>query len=115
MSLSNAAVSTNLTSTMCTLIPPGSWTYMEQDGTPYTFEFGVTKLLTNATTVCPDNEPGPCTTGDSLCPVMSGPFPPIPPCVPVEQFCYENCLTPPCFLDVPDPTTGLCPFTSNCS
>ena len=79
MSLSNAAVSTNLTSTMCTLIPPGVWTYMDQSGTPYTYQFGETKLQTNATVICPDNEPGPCSTGDSLCPVMSGPFPPVPP------------------------------------
>jgi len=112
ISLSNAAVSTELTSTQCDLIPPGTWTYMEQDGTPYTYSFGATNLLTNSTVVCPDNVRGPCDSGDSLCPVMSGPFPPIPTCVPVEQYCFENCLDPPCFLDVPDPT---CPLVSNCN
>jgi len=114
MSLSNAAVSTNLTSTKCTLIPPGSWTYMDQDGTPYTYSFGATMLQKDPTMVCPDNAFGPCDTGDSLCPIMSGPFPPIPPCVPVEAYCYENCLSPPCFLDVPD-SSGICPLVSNCS
>jgi hypothetical protein len=34
--------------------------------------------------------------------------------VPSAQYCYENCLTPPCFKDVPDPQTHLCPTTSNC-
>lgn len=114
ISLSNAAVTTNLRSTMCTLTSGGVWTYKEQDGTPYTFQYGLTMLVTDGTTVCPDGEPGPCSTGDSLCPLMSGPFPPVPPCVPTMQFCYENCETPPCFKDVPNPTTGLCPFPSNC-
>jgi uncharacterized protein YjbI with pentapeptide repeats len=112
MSLSNAVVSTTLTSTMCTLILPGYWTYMDQNGTPYTYQYGETKLQTDDTVVCPNGERGPCATGDSLCPVNSGPYPPIPPCIPVAQYCYENCLTPPCFLDTPDPT---CPLVSNCS
>jgi len=115
MSLSNAAVSTTLAPTMCLLILPGYWTYMDQNGTPYTYQYGETKLQTDDTVVCPNGERGPCATGDSLCPVKSGPYPPIPPCIPVAQYCYENCLTPPCFLDTPDPTTGQCPFTSNCS
>ena len=114
MVLSNAAVSTTLTSTKCTLLPPGSWMYMDQDGIPYTFAFGATQLKTDATVTCPDGAGGPCTTGDSLCPIMSGPFPPVPPCVPNAQYCYENCLTPPCFKDVPDPNTHLCPSPSNC-
>jgi uncharacterized protein YjbI with pentapeptide repeats len=114
MILSNAAVSTTLTSTKCTLIPPGSWMYMDQDGVPYTYAFGATKLKSDATVTCPDGAGGPCTTGDSLCPIMMGPFPPIPPCVPAAQYCYENCLNPPCFKDVPDPNTHLCPSPSNC-
>jgi uncharacterized protein YjbI with pentapeptide repeats len=114
MVLNNAAVSTMLTSTKCTLIPPGSWMYMDQDGVPYTYAFGDTKLQTDPTVTCPDGDGGPCNTGDSLCPVMKGPFPPIPPCVPSEQFCYENCLDPPCFKDVPNPNTHLCPSPSNC-
>jgi len=59
ISLSNAAVSTELTSTQCDLIPPGTWTYMEQDGTPYTYSFGATNLLTNSTVVCAGNVLGP--------------------------------------------------------
>ena len=114
MVLSNAAVSTTLTSANCTLIAPGSWMYMDQDGVPYTYAFDATMLKTDATVTCPDGLAGPCNTGDSLCPLMSGPFPPIPPCVPSEQYCYENCLKPPCFKDVPDPQTHLCPATSNC-
>ena len=114
MVLANAAVSTMLTSTKCKLIPPGSWMYMDQDGVPYTYAFGDTQLKSDATVTCPDGAGGPCTTGDSLCPIMMGPFPPIPPCVPVEQYCYENCLNPPCFKDVPNPNTHLCPSPSNC-
>ena len=114
MILSNAAVSTMLTSKKCTLIPPGSWMYMDQDGIPYTYAFGETQLKTDATVTCPDGAGGPCTTGDSLCPIMMGPFPPIPPCVPAAQYCYENCLIPPCFKDVPDPMTHQCPSPSNC-
>ena len=82
MVLANAAVSTMLTSTKCTLIPPGSWMYMDQDGIPYTYAFGETQLKSDPTVTCPDGAGGPCTTGDSLCPIMSGPFPPIPPCIP---------------------------------
>jgi uncharacterized protein YjbI with pentapeptide repeats len=114
MALSNAAVSTTLTSQLCTLIPPGSWMYMDQDGIPYTFAFEETKLKTDARVICPNGRAGPCTTGDSLCPLMSGPFPPIPPCVPSAQYCYENCLTPACFKDVPDPVTRQCPSPSKC-
>ena len=114
MVLANAAVSTMLTSTKCKLIPPGSWMYMDQDGVPYTYAFGETQLKSDATVTCPDGAGGPCTTGDSLCPIMMGPFPPIPPCVPVAQYCYENCLNPPCFKDVPNPNTHLCPSPSNC-
>jgi uncharacterized protein YjbI with pentapeptide repeats len=118
MSLSNAAVSVStdspLTTTMCTLIRPGSWTYTDQNGTPYTYEYGATMLQTDTSVVCPDNEFGPCSTGDSLCPVMSGPYPPVPPCTPVQEYCWENCEMPPCYLDMPDPDTGLCPFVSNC-
>ncbi len=114
MVLTNAAVSTTLTSTKCTLIQPGSWMYKDQDGIPYTYAFGPTKLQTDLSVTCPDGASGPCMTGDSLCPVRMGPFPPIPPCVPTEGFCYENCLNPPCFKDVPDPNTHLCPSPSNC-
>ena len=115
MMLSNAAVSTTLTSQKCTLIPPGSWMYMDQDGIPYTYAFGETKLKTDAHRHLSERRrPVRCTTGDSLCPLMSGPFPPIPPCVPAAQYCYENCLDPPCFKDVPEPDTHLCPLTSNC-
>lgn len=110
--LTNAAVSTTLTSTKCMLIPPGSWMYMDQDGIPYTFAFGETKLMTDATATCPDAAAGPCTTGDSLCPIMQGPFPAVPPCVPSAQYCYENCLNPPCFKDVPK--NNVCPSPSNC-
>ena len=112
--LSNSAVSTTLTSQTCTLIPPGSWMYTDQDGIPYTYAFGATMLMTDTSVVCPNGSPGPCTSADSLCPLSSGPFPPVPPCVPTAQYCYENCLTPPCFKDVPDPTTHLCPSPSNC-
>jgi uncharacterized protein YjbI with pentapeptide repeats len=54
MVLANAAVSTMLTSTKCTLIPPGSWMYMDQDGVPYTYAFGETQLKTDPTVTCPD-------------------------------------------------------------
>jgi uncharacterized protein YjbI with pentapeptide repeats len=111
MILSNSAVSTTLTSTKCMLIPPGSWMYTDQDGIPYTYAFGETKLQTDDSVTCPNGDSGPCTSGDLLCPVMSGPFPPVPPCVPSAQYCYENCLMPPCFKDIPDPT---CPLNSNC-
>jgi uncharacterized protein YjbI with pentapeptide repeats len=114
MNLSNAAVSTNLTSTKCTLIPPGAWTYTEQDGVPYTYSYGETKLKSDGTVTCPDNHIGNCTSGDSLCPIEMGPFPPVPACAPSPEFCWENCYNPPCFDDVPD-QNGICPFgPSNC-
>jgi hypothetical protein len=111
VSLANAAVSTTLTSTMCTLTAPGSWTYKEQDGTTYTYQFDATKLQTDGSVLCPDNRPGPCTTGDSLCPIEMGPFPVIPECVSSYDYCYENCLMPPCFQDKPP----NCPFAPTCN
>jgi uncharacterized protein YjbI with pentapeptide repeats len=97
MRLSNAAVSTTLTTPNCTLIAPGAWSYVEQDGTPYTYAFGATRLKTDHTVICPDNGFGPCDSAESLCPVGDGPFPPVPPCTPVMQYCWENCFDPPNF------------------
>jgi hypothetical protein len=87
--LRNAVVSTTA----------GTWMFMEQDGTPFTFPFGATVLgafATDATVICPNDETGLCSM-DKLMPVADGPFPPQPPCVPSEQFCFENCLDPPNF------------------
>ncbi|MDX2167709.1 MAG: pentapeptide repeat-containing protein [Deltaproteobacteria bacterium] len=81
---------------------PGSWTFNEQDGTPFTFAYGATQLgpfSTDPSVTCPNGDGGPCTAG-TLTPV-TGPFPPIPRCVPTEQFCFENCLTPPNFTNHP--------------
>src|SRR5215471_5418584 len=67
MILSNADVSTTLTSTKCMLIPPGSWMYTDQDGIPYTYAFGATQLQTDPSVTCPNGLAGPCTSADSLC------------------------------------------------
>jgi len=93
VTLRNAAVST----------APGSWTFTEQDGTPFTYEYAATQLgalATDPSVICPNNANGPCTPG-TLTPVNNGPFPPIPPCVPSRDFCYENCLDPPNFTKHP--------------
>jgi hypothetical protein len=84
-SLNNASVST----------ADGSWTFTEQDGTPYTYAYGATKLGLAATTntaFCPDSDTGPC-VGAKLTPVSGGPFPPVPACVPKPPR-YDNCLPP---------------------
>ena len=93
VTLRNAAVST----------APGSWTFTEQDGTPFTYNYAATQLgalATDPSVICPNNANGPCTPG-TLTPVNNGPFPPIPPCVPSRDFCYENCLDPPNFTKHP--------------
>ena len=93
VTLRNAAVST----------APGSWTFTEQDGTPFTYEYAATQLgalATDPSIICPNNANGPCGPG-TLTPVNNGPFPPIPPCVPSREFCYENCLDPPVFTKHP--------------
>jgi len=82
---------------------PGNWMFTEQDGTPFTLQYSATAigaLASETSVVCPDGESGPCTSG-TLTPVMMGPFPPQPPCVPSEQFCFENCLDPPNFSNTP--------------
>jgi len=85
----------------------GSWTFTEQDGTPFTFEYGATQLgafATDDSVTCPNDADGPCTPS-TLTPVDNGPFPPQPKCVPTYQFCYENCLDPPVY-DVQPPQCG---------
>lgn len=85
VSLNNAAIATM----------PGAWTYMDQDGAPVTFEYEATNLgalASDPTVICPDGMNGPC-TGDRLTPVMNGPFPPIPPCVPTPPQ-FDNCAAP---------------------
>lgn len=94
VTLRNAAVSTT----------PGTWTFTEQNGAPFTFAYDATALgafTTDTSVICPDNANGPCDTPASLVPVENGPYPPQPPCVPSYQFCYENCLNPPVFTDQP--------------
>ena len=81
----------------------GSWTFTEQDGTPFTFEYNATQLgafASDGSVICPSNASGPCTM-DKLTPVDNGPFPPKPSCVPTYQFCYENCLDPPVYNQSP--------------
>lgn len=81
----------------------GSWTFTEQDGTPFTFAYGATALgafATDTSVTCPNNDGGPCTPG-TLTPVDHGPFPPVPPCVPTYEYCFENCLDPPNFSQRP--------------
>lgn len=93
VTLRNAAVST----------APGSWTFTEQDGTPFTYSYDATQLgalATDPSVICPNNANGPCTPS-TLTPVDHGPFPPIPPCVPSRDFCYQNCLDPPNFTNHP--------------
>ncbi len=83
--LSNSAVSTE----------SGTWMFTEQDGTPFTFGYGATQLgalATDTSVTCPDGGRGPCGP-NRLTPVMNGPFPPQPPCVPKPPR-YDNCLTP---------------------
>jgi hypothetical protein len=96
--LRNAAVST----------APGTWTFTEQNGQPFTFAYDATALgafASDTSVICPSNASGPCNTAASLVPVQNGPYPPQPPCVPTYQFCYENCLNPPMF-DVHPPSCG---------
>jgi uncharacterized protein YjbI with pentapeptide repeats len=93
VTLRNAAVSTM----------PGTWTFTEQDGTPFTYAYEATQLgalATDSSVICPNDANGPCTS-DTLTPVANGPFPPVPPCVPSRQFCYQNCLDPPDFTQHP--------------
>jgi uncharacterized protein YjbI with pentapeptide repeats len=94
VTLSNAAVSAT----------PGTWTFMEQDGTPFTFRYEATKLgalATDRSVRCPAGALGPCCPGgdvaaclnDKLKPVRNGPFPPVPDCVPKPPR-FDNCITP---------------------
>jgi hypothetical protein len=41
--------------------------------------------------ICPDGGTGPCNTPERLRPLMSGPFPPQPACVPRPPR-FDNCL-----------------------
>jgi len=91
--LRNAAVSTT----------SGTWTFTEQDGTPFTFSYNATALgafASDASVICPNNASGPC-TANKLTPVANGPYPPQPACVPTYQFCFENCLNPPVYNNHP--------------
>ena len=84
-SLNNASVAT----------AAGSWSFTEQDGTPYTYPYGATKLGLAATTAdafCPSSETGPC-TGTKLTPLDGGPYPPVPACTPAPPT-WTNCLPP---------------------
>ena len=86
VTLSNAAVATM----------PGTWMFMEQDGTPFTLLYGATNLGALATArnvICPDGGTGPCNTAARLMPVRNGPFPPQPACVPRPPH-FDNCLRP---------------------
>lgn len=83
--LDNAAVATM----------PGEWTFTEQNGMPIIYSYGATQLgafATDDTVTCPDAQNGPCTS-DTLNPVNSGPFPPVPTCVPAPPN-YNNCTAP---------------------
>jgi uncharacterized protein YjbI with pentapeptide repeats len=93
-SLSNAAVSA----------APGTWSFTEQDGTPFTIRYEATKLgplATDPMVRCPNGSHGPCCpSGDvmqclteKLKPVGQGPHPPVPPCVPRPPR-FNNCITP---------------------
>ena len=104
-SLNNAAVSAT----------PGTWTFKEQNGTPFTFRYEATKLGplgTEPSVKCPNAALGPCCpTGDvaqclteKLKPRRNGPHPPIPACVPMAPR-FDNCLTPrPTATPRPTPT-----------
>lgn len=84
-SLNNSTVST----------AAGYWQFTEQDGTPYTYGYGVTQLGLAATTAgsfCPNSDTGPC-IGAKLQPSKGGPYPPAPPCVPKPPH-YDNCPPP---------------------
>ena len=83
--LSNAAIST----------APGVWTFTEQNGMPFNFQFGATVLggaASDPSVVCPNGENGPC-VGAKLQPVLNGPHPPVPTCVPGPPD-YDNCSAP---------------------
>ncbi|MBF6842152.1 hypothetical protein, partial [Acinetobacter baumannii] len=87
VSLSNAAIA----------VAAGSWSFTEQDGTPFTYCFGPTGLGLIATSasagvICPSSEFGPCTAG-KLTPIDNGPFPAKPTCVAVPPT-YSNCTKP---------------------
>lgn len=95
--LSNSQVSTEA----------GTWTFTEQNGITFEFEYAATELgafATDPTVTCPNGADGPCTPS-TLTPVDNGPFPPIPPCVPSYKFCDENCFDPPVY-DVNPPHCG---------
>lgn len=84
-SLNNSSVST----------VAGYWSFTEQDGTPYTYAYGVTQLGLAATSTgafCPNSDTGPC-IGNKLTPVKGGPYPPAPACVPKAPR-YDNCPPP---------------------
>ena len=83
---------------------PGTWSFTEQDGTPFTIRYEATKLgqlATNPTVRCPNGSLGPCCPSNDLAacltaklkPVDRGPFPPVPECVPRAPR-FDNCLTP---------------------
>ncbi|MDX2166122.1 MAG: pentapeptide repeat-containing protein [Deltaproteobacteria bacterium] len=103
--LSNAAVAA----------AAGTWSFTEQDGTPFVVRYEATKLgrlATDPSVVCPDGTRGPCCPNGDLAaclnaklkPVRNGPHPPIPPCVPKAPR-YDNCITPrPTATPRPTPT-----------
>lgn len=105
VSLSNAAIAAQA----------GTWSFTEQDGTPFTVRYEATKLgplADNASVRCPDGSLGPCCPSrdlaaclnDKLKPVRNGPFPPVPECVPKPPR-YDNCITPmPTATRRPTPT-----------
>jgi hypothetical protein len=83
---------------------PGTWSFMEMDGTPFIFRYEATKLgalATDNSVTCPNGALGPCCSGgdlaaclnDKLKPESNGPFPPVPQCVPKPPR-YDNCITP---------------------
>ncbi|MDX2167707.1 MAG: pentapeptide repeat-containing protein [Deltaproteobacteria bacterium] len=94
---------------------PGTWSFTEQDGTPFVFRYEATKLgplATDASVRCPNGSKGPCCPtndltaclGGKLKPVGQGPFPPVPACVPKAPR-YDNCITPrPTRTPRPTPT-----------
>ncbi len=86
ISLNNAAVS----------VAAGAWSFNEQDGTPSTYGYKATRLGALATdygAYCPNGMSSPC-TGQQLVPSKGGPYPPVPACIPLKKYHYDNCPLP---------------------
>lgn len=83
LNLNNAAVATT----------KGNWDFPEYDGSVHPYSYNPTALgaiAQSSSVTCPSGSRGPC-SGPSLVPTTTPPYPPVPKCVPLFKYHYENC------------------------